>query len=85
MTYYKKNKDAILNRTKTYYHNNINFSRERARNKYRELPEEEKIKKKENMQKIDIKTYLKKKKQNLNEYQKKYQKYYREAKKQNSI
>ena len=46
MTYYKKNKDAILNRAKTYYHNNINFSRERARNKYRELPEEEKIKKK---------------------------------------
>ena len=57
-TYYQKNKDAIINRAKTYYHNNIEFLRERARNKYKELREEEK---KENMQKIDIKTYLKKK------------------------
>ena len=42
------------------------------------------------MRKIDIKTYLKKKKQNLKEYQKEYRKLYnrinyREAKKQNSI
>ena len=44
-TYYQKNKDAIINRAKNYYHNNIEFLRERARNKYRELPEEEKIKK----------------------------------------
>ena len=67
-TYYQKNKDAIINRAKKYYQNNIEFLRERARNKYRELPEEEK---KKNMQKIDIKTYLKKKK--LKEYQKMYQ------------
>ena len=59
-SYYQENKDVIINRAKNYYHNNIEFLRERARNKYRELPEEEKIKK-ENMQKIDIKTYLKKK------------------------
>ena len=56
-TYYQKNKDAIINRAKNYYHNNIEFLREIARNKYRELPEEEK-RKKENMQKIDVKTYL---------------------------
>ena len=60
-SYYQKNKDAIINRSKNYYHNNIEFLRERARNKYRELPEEEKIKKRE-YEKIDIKTYLKKKK-----------------------
>ena len=52
-TYYQKNKDAIINRAKTYYCNNIEFLRERARNKYRELPEEEKIKKREHA-KIDI-------------------------------
>ena len=46
--YYQKNKDAIINRAKNDYHNNIEFLRERARNKYRELPEEEKkIKKRE--------------------------------------
>ena len=59
-SYYQKNKDAIINIVKNYYHNNIELLRERARNKYTELPEEEKIKK-GNMQKIDIKTYLKKK------------------------
>ena len=46
-SYYQKNKDAIINRAKNYYHNNNNeFLRERARNNYRELPEEEKVKKK---------------------------------------
>ena len=59
-SYYQKNKDAIINIVKNYYHNNIELLRERARNKYTELPEEEKIKK-GNMQKIDIKTYRKKK------------------------
>ena len=44
--YQKKSKDAIINRAKNYYHNNIGFLRERARNKYRELSEEEKIKRK---------------------------------------
>ena len=45
--YYQKNKDAMINRAKNNYHNNIDFLRERARNKYKELPEEEKIKKRE--------------------------------------
>ena len=63
-SYCQKNRDTILNRAKDYYHNNIDFLREKARNKYRKLPEEEKIKK-ESMQKTDIKTYLEKK-QNKN-------------------
>ena len=46
-SYYQKNKDAIINRAKIYYHNNIEFLRKRARKKYRELPEEEKMKKRE--------------------------------------
>ena len=38
-THYQKNKDAIINKPKNYHHNNIEFFREGARNKYRELPE----------------------------------------------
>ena len=41
-TYYKRNREAILNRAKEYYENNKEILREKARNKYRELPEEEK-------------------------------------------
>ena len=44
---YQNNKDATINIAKNYYHNNTEVLRERARNKYRELPEEEKIKKRE--------------------------------------
>ena len=40
-TTYQKNKDDIINRTENY-----EFLRERARNKYRELPEEENNEKK---------------------------------------
>ena len=32
----------MLNRTKIYYHDNIEVLREKAKNKYRELSEEEK-------------------------------------------
>ena len=41
-TYYHRNKEVILNRTKRYYCDNIERLRERAKNKYRELSEEEK-------------------------------------------
>ena len=41
-TYYQRNKGAILNRVKDYSENNKEFLRERAKNKYRELSEEEK-------------------------------------------
>ena len=44
-SYYQNNKDAIINRAKNFYYNNIEFLGERARNKYRELPEEEEKKK----------------------------------------
>ena len=49
----------ILNRAKDYYENDKDRLREQARDKYRNLSEEEKIKK-ENMEKIDIIIYLKK-------------------------
>ena len=42
-TYYKKNKEVILNRAKVYYENNKELLRERIKNKYRELSEEEKM------------------------------------------
>ena len=41
-TYYERNRDVILNRTKDFYKNNKELLRERAKNKYRELPENEK-------------------------------------------
>ena len=41
-TCYQKNKEAILNRAKDYYENTKTILRERAKNKYRELSEEEK-------------------------------------------
>ena len=40
-TYYQKNRVVILNRAKYYYDYNKEVLRERARNKYRELSEEE--------------------------------------------
>ena len=40
--YYQKNRDVLLNKSKEYYRNN----RERIRTKYKLLPEEKKIIKK---------------------------------------
>ena len=48
-TYYKRNKEVILNRAKDYYENNKEILRERERERERE-------------QKINIENYLKKKK-----------------------
>ena len=45
LTYYLKNKDLTLNKTKNYYKNNKERLREQARNKYINLSEEEKNKK----------------------------------------
>ena len=39
-TYYQKNKEVMLNRTKDYCQNNKEVLREKARNKYRELSDE---------------------------------------------
>ena len=42
LNYYQKNKDIILNRAKDYFKNDKERLREKARNKYRNLSEEEK-------------------------------------------
>ena len=59
LTYYQRNRNVILNRAKDYYENDKDRLREQAKNKYRKLSEEEKIKK-ENMGRIDITICLKK-------------------------
>ena len=40
-TYYGRNRDLIRNRRHKYYENNKEVLREKAKNKYRELSEEE--------------------------------------------
>ena len=47
LTYYDKNREVMLNRAKDYYENDKQTSREQVRGKYRNLSEEEKIKKRE--------------------------------------
>ena len=47
LTYYQRNRDVKLNRAKNYYENNKKRLREQARDKYRNLSEEEKKKKRE--------------------------------------
>ena len=61
LTYYQRNWDVTLNRAKYYYKNDKERLRKQARDKYRNLSEEEKNKK-ENMEKIDISICLKKRK-----------------------
>ena len=46
LTYYRSNLDVVLNTAKDYYENDKEKLREQARNKYRNLSEEEKNKKK---------------------------------------
>ena len=43
LTYYKKNREVIVNRAKDYYENDKEGLREQARDKYINLSEEEKI------------------------------------------
>ena len=59
LTYYQKNRDVILNRAKDYYENDKETLREQARYKHRNLPEEDKNKKK-SMEKTDTIICLKK-------------------------
>ena len=40
-TYYQRNRDVILNRVKDYYENNLKRLSEQARDKYRNLSEED--------------------------------------------
>ena len=60
LTYYQRNRDVTLNRVKYYYENDKERLRVQARDKYRKLSEEEKIKK-ENMGEIDTTICLKRK------------------------
>ena len=57
LTYYQKNQDVILNRAKDYYENDKGRLREQARDKYRNLCEEEK-KWKERIWKKQIPQYV---------------------------
>ena len=75
ITYYKRNRDVILNRAKRHYSGNIELLREKAKNKYRELSEEEKNIKRE-YGRNRYHNISEEKKQRLKEYQKNY----REAK-----
>ena len=68
LTYYQRNRDVILNRGKDYYDNDKEKLRGQARDKYRNLYEEESIKRK-NMGETDTIVCLKKKKQKLKQYQ----------------
>ena len=47
LTYYQRNREVILNRAKDYYENDKERLKRQARNKYRDLPEEEEEKKRE--------------------------------------
>ena len=62
-TYHQGKRETILNRAMEYYENDKDRLRESARNKYRELSEEEKNKR-ENIQEIDIIICLKKRDKN---------------------
>ena len=46
-TYYQRNREKVLNRAKDYYENYKKRLGEQAKNKYRNLPEEDKNKKRE--------------------------------------
>ena len=61
LAYYQKKREVIINGAKDYYENNKERSRKHARDKYRNLSEEENIKK-GNMEKIDVAICLKRRK-----------------------
>ena len=73
-TYEERNRDVILNQAKDYYKNSKELLRERAKDKYRELSEDEKNIKRE-CGRNRYHNMSDKKKQRLNEYQR----IYREA------
>ena len=76
LTYYQGNRDVILNRAKDYYESDKDRLREQARDKNRNLSEEEKSKKRGYGKKNRYLNMSEDKKKRL----KKYQKIYREAK-----
>ena len=70
-TYYQRNREVILNKAKDYYKINKVKLREQARDKYRNLSEEDKKKKRE-YGKHRYRNVSEEKKQKLKEYQKNY-------------
>ena len=70
LTYYQKNRDMILNRAKDFYENDEERLREQVRDKYRNLFEEEKNKKKRIQKKNRYFNMSEEKKKRLKEYQK---------------
>ena len=72
MTYHQKNREIILNKAKYYYENDKERLRVQARDKYRNLSEEDKNNnRKEYGKKNRYHSMPKEKKQKLKEYQKK--------------
>ena len=71
LTYYQRNRDGVLSKAKEYYKNDNERLREQARNKYRNLSEEEKNKKRE-YGKNRYHNMPEEKKQRLKEYQMNY-------------
>ena len=71
LTYYQINRDVILNIAKDYCENDEERLRKKAKDKYRNLSEKEKYKKREYGKK-QISQYVWRKKQRLKEYQKNY-------------
>ena len=69
LTFKRRNRDVILNRAKDYCENDKERLKKHARDKYRNLSEEGKTKKREYRKSITI-LCLKKKKQRLKDYQK---------------
>ena len=62
LTYYQRNRNVMLNRAKDHYKNDKERLREQARDKHRNLSEEEKNKNREYEKKIDITICLKRRK-----------------------
>ena len=79
LTYYKKNRDLILNKAKDFNKNNKESIKEQERVKYRSLSAEEKNKKREYV-KNRCHNMFEEKKQRLKEYQKEYEKNYQQKK-----
>ena len=71
-TYYQRNREWILNQAKVYYENNTDTIRVQARNKYRELSNEEKNIRREN-RRNRYQNMSEENKQRLRKYQTKYQ------------
>ena len=68
LTYYQRNRDVIINTAKDYYENDKERLREQARDKCRNLSEEEKNKK--NIEKNRYRSVSEEKNQRLKECQK---------------